>query len=125
MSVCRICLGETSGREEYHPRCLRQLFGTTKRPTLNIEIGKLHTAALAMVGHTSLSGIQKKISVTLASDRETLQVASAGGRYLLKSQTGTYPSLPENEHVTTRLAELVGIEVVGARIDIHEDRYGA
>lgn len=30
---------------------------------------------------------------------------------MLKPQTGTYPALPENEHVTTQLAKLVGIEV--------------
>ncbi len=64
-----------------------------------------------MVGHTSLSGIQKKISVNLAADRETLQVAAEGGRYILKPQTDTYPALPENEHVTTRLAQLADIEV--------------
>ncbi|OYV76315.1 MAG: hypothetical protein B7Z74_00600, partial [Deltaproteobacteria bacterium 21-66-5] len=80
-------------------------------PKLDIEVSKLHTAALAMVGHTSLSGVQKKISVNLSADRETLQVAAEGGRFLLKPQTGTYPALPENEQVTTRLAQLVGTEV--------------
>jgi serine/threonine-protein kinase HipA len=99
------------GDDAYHPRCLRVLFGTTKVPTLDIETSKLHTAALAMVGHTSLSGIQKKISVNLSTDRATLQVAAVGGRYVLKPQTGTYPALPENEHLTTQLARLVEIEV--------------
>lgn len=109
--ACRICLGEIEGEDEYHPRCLRALFGTAKVPTLDIETSKLHTAALAMVGHTSLSGIQKKISVNLSADRATLQVAALGGRYVLKPQTGTYPALPENEHVTTQLARLVDIDV--------------
>jgi serine/threonine-protein kinase HipA len=109
--ACRICLGDVAGDGDYHPRCLRALFGTTKAPTLDLEISKLHTAALAMVGHTSLSGIQKKISVNLSADRATLQVAAVGGRYVLKPQTGTYPALPENEHVTTQLAKLVDIEV--------------
>jgi len=109
--ACRICLGEIEGDDDYHPRCLRALFGTTKTLTLDIETSKLHTAALAMVGHTSLSGIQKKISVNLSADRATLQVAAVGGRYVLKPQTGTYPALPENEHVATQLARLVGIEV--------------
>lgn len=108
--ACRICLQDIKD-DDYHPRCLRSLFGSAKVPHLDIEISKLHTAALAMVGHTSLSGIQKKISVNLAADRETLQVAAEGGRYILKPQTGTYPALPENEHVTTRLAQLVEIEV--------------
>jgi serine/threonine-protein kinase HipA len=114
MSVCCICLETTRGDAEYHPRCVKSLFGATKIPTLDIEVSKLHTAALAMVGHTSLSGIQKKISVNLGVDRETLQVAAEGGLYILKPQTGTYPALPENEHVTTRLAQLVGIETAPA-----------
>lgn len=109
--VCHICLGMVRGEKDYHDRCLRGLFRTSKVPTLDIEVSKLHTAALAMIGHTSLSGIQKKISVNLAADRATLQVAAEGGRYILKPQTESYPSLPENEHLTTRLAQLVEIEV--------------
>jgi serine/threonine-protein kinase HipA len=108
--ACRICLG-TIAEGDYHPRCLRKLFGSATVPHLDIETSKLHTAALAMVGHTSLSGIQKKISVNLSADRATLQVAAERGRYILKPQTGTYPALPENEHVTTCLARLVDIEV--------------
>lgn len=109
--VCRICLENTRGESDYHARCLRSLFGSAKVPHLDIELGKLHTAALAMVGHTSLSGIQKKISIGLSADRETLQVEAEGGLYILKPQTETYPFLPENEHITTQLAKLVGIEV--------------
>ncbi len=109
--VCRICLGQVLSENDYHPRCLRNLFRTAKIPQLDIALGKLHVAALAMVGHTSLSGIQKKISVNLGPGRATLRVAAEGGRYILKPQTETFPALPENEHVTTCLAKLAGIEV--------------
>jgi serine/threonine-protein kinase HipA len=109
--ICRICLGDVGGESDYHARCARALFGSAKAPHLDIEVSKLHTAALAMVGHTSLSGAQKKISVNLSADRETLQVAAERGRYILKPQTETYPSLPENEHLTTRLAQLVDLDV--------------
>lgn len=109
--VCRICLGDAPDSADYHPRCLRKLFKSSKVPKLDVELRKLHIAALAMVGHTSLSGIQKKISVNLEPRRATLRVAAEGGRYILKPQTDTYPSVPENEHVTTHLAELVGIDV--------------
>ncbi len=47
--VCRICLGDLPGDDDYHPRCLRNLFRTSKVPQLDIEISKLHIAALAMV----------------------------------------------------------------------------
>lgn len=109
--ICRICLEDIPGADDYHPRCLKRLFNTSKVPTLDMEISKLHLAALEMVGHTSLSGIQKKIAVNLAPSRATLRVAAEGGLYILKPQTGTYPAVPENEHITTRLAQLVDIQV--------------
>lgn len=109
--ACRICLESVNDGELYHARCVRSLFGSARPPSLEIEIGRLHTVALAMVGHTSLSGAQKKISVNLSADRETLQVAAGAGRFILKPQTEAYPALPENEHVTTRLAQLAGIDV--------------
>lgn len=111
MNACKVCLESVRGESAYHDRCLRALFGKGKVPTLDIEVSKLHTAALAMVGHTSLSGIQKKISVNLSADRETLTVAAEGGLYILKPQAGTYPALPENEHVTTLIAKGTGIDV--------------
>ncbi|GMU84038.1 MAG: hypothetical protein AMXMBFR47_39080 [Planctomycetota bacterium] len=108
--ACRICLKPVRERD-YHVACLRALFGVARVPQLDISLAKLHTAGLAMVGRSSLSGVQKKISVTLTTDRETLQVAADGGRYILKPQTETFPALPENEHVTTCLAKLVEIEL--------------
>lgn len=108
---CRICLEDVPNDTDYHPQCARALFETATAPIFEMELAQIHTAALAMVGRTSLSGVQKKISVNLSADRKTLQVAASGGRYILKPQTETFPALPENEHVTTRLAQLAEIEV--------------
>jgi serine/threonine-protein kinase HipA len=108
MTPCRVCLGDVPDDERYHPRCLRELFGAPTVPAIDIELAKLHTAALAMVGHTSLSGIQRKISLQLTG-RATLQVAAEGGRYILKPQAATFPWLPENEHVTMRIAGSAGV----------------
>ena len=107
---CLVCL-EAVHDGEYHGRCLKELFGIGRPPEADVELSKLHTLALAMVGHTSISGVQRKISVGLVADRLTLQVALAGGRYILKPQAGTFPELPENEHVTMRLARGFGIEI--------------
>lgn len=108
---CRVCLGELPATaSDYHPRCVRGVFGSGRVPALDLETGKLHTAALAMVGTTSLSGVQKKISLGLSTDRKTLQVAAGGVRFILKPPTDVYPALPENEHLCTRLARLAKIE---------------
>jgi serine/threonine-protein kinase HipA len=107
---CMICLGDLPNGL-YHPACVRRLFGTTTVPDVDLDVAKLHTTALAMVGRVSLSGIQRKVSLGFATDRLTLQVATAQARYILKPQAGTFPNLPENEHVTMRLAQLWGLEL--------------
>lgn len=108
---CLACLLPIPEGTDYHPRCLTKLFGVSKVPEIPIELAKLHTLALAMVGHTALSGIQRKVSLGLTGKSSTLQVAVEGARYILKPQSQAYPFLPENEHLTMRLAELVGIDV--------------
>jgi serine/threonine-protein kinase HipA len=64
-----------------------------------------------MVGRTSLSGVQRKISVNLSADKQTLQVALGRSAFILKPQSSAYPQLPENETVTMRIAEALGVEV--------------
>jgi serine/threonine-protein kinase HipA len=64
-----------------------------------------------MVGHTSLSGVQRKISMLLEKESRTLLVATDGGQFILKPQAQTFPALPENEHVCMRIAERVGIQI--------------
>jgi len=80
-------------------------------PLVDVELGKLHTMALAMVGRTSLSGVQRKLSLGLDSKRMTLQVEVEWRRYILKPPSEAFPALPENELVTMRLADLFDIEV--------------
>jgi len=75
-----------------------------------VDLAKLHTLALAMVGRTSLSGIQRKISLGLSADRMTLQLTAEGARYILKPQSQAYPALPENEHLAMQLAAASGLE---------------
>jgi serine/threonine-protein kinase HipA len=111
VAVCWACLKNVTDEVRYHPKCLRELFGIARVPVVDVELAKLHTLALAMVGHTSLSGIQRKVSMSLESEARTLRVAAEGGHFILKPEAQTFPYLPENEHVTMRLAEAVGIEI--------------
>ena len=110
---CLVCLADlrSEGESEYHPRCAKALFGSTRVPTIDLELARLHTVAQAMVGHTSLSGIQRKVSVGLTADRATLRVAMEKGHFILKPQAQVFPSLPENEHVTMRIAVAAGLQV--------------
>jgi serine/threonine-protein kinase HipA len=110
--VCLACLRPLEdGVQEYHRACLRALFDADAVPEIDVEVAKLHTVGLAMAGKTSLSGVQRKVSLGLSMDRSTLQVAVTPGRYILKPRAETFPELPENELLTMRLAAEVGLEV--------------
>lgn len=121
MAACWACLKPAPDGVRYHPKCLRELFGSAQVPMVKVELAKLHTLALAMVGHTSLSGIQRKVSLSLESEPRTLRVAAEGGHYILKPQAQTFPHLPENEQVTMRIAESVGIDIPACALVELED----
>ncbi len=106
---CSICLRDIEGEGEQHDRCLKDLFGKPILPSIEVDVARLHTLALAMVGRVTLSGVQRKISLTLGTGKTTLQLDVGPGRYILKPQAQTFPALPENEHLTMRLADLLGI----------------
>lgn len=111
MEACWACLEHVLDGVRYHPKCLREIFGIAHVPVVDVELAKLHTLALTMVGHTSLSGVQRKVSLSLGSEARTLRVAAEGGHFILKPEAQTFPYVPENEHVTMRLAEAVGIDI--------------
>ena len=118
MAQCLICLSPaarhlspSTGASTYHPRCLKRLFGAPSLPQLDLDRRRLTTIALAMAGQMSISGVQEKVSLVLAAGGTKLAVAARGGHYLLKPQASTFPHLPENEHLTMRLASLVKIAV--------------
>ena len=112
MSTCLSCLRPLAAGDGYHAKCVRALFDARRPPAVvDVDLAKLHTLALAMVGRQSLSGVQRKVSVGLTADKQTLQVALGDSQYILKPQSATYPELPQNELLTMRIAELTGVQI--------------
>lgn len=109
-NACLICLRPTTGAAEHHPACSESLFGTPTLPILDLDLAELNSAAVDMVGKMSISGVQEKVSLSLSEDRTSLWVVQSGGRYILKPEPRGFPGLPQNEHLTMRLASLVRIE---------------
>lgn len=66
--------------------------------------------AKAMASKISIQGVQPKLSARLSITDESFEIVAHQGKYILKPQTEDYPELPENEDLTMRLAESVGIE---------------
>jgi serine/threonine-protein kinase HipA len=111
-AACLACL-EPLGNDggAHHKRCLRTLFGVDQVPEIDVDLAKLHTVGLAMAGKTSLSGVQRKVSLGMTTDRATLQVALQPGLFILKPDSTAFPHLPANELLSMRLGELVGLRI--------------
>ncbi len=66
----------------------------------------------------AVPGVQAKLSMTLV--KETVEksgsrltvVGALGGQFIFKPPSARFPEMPENEHVTMRIAEAFGIRVV-------------
>jgi len=116
MSKCLYCYKELEeGQQDYHPQCARKFFGTAKAPLLEYTRNDLDgLAAQVIESQTSLTGVQPKLSLNINRHEGTARLTIVGlwGDFIFKPQTVQYPELPENEHLTMRMAEAARIKVV-------------
>lgn len=112
MTACAICLGDDPDEGLYHGRCLEGLFGAALVPDLDFDLTSFPAEVRATHDQISVSGVQRKALVTLSADRRALVLADRGASlYILKPQTERYPNVPENEHLTMRIAGELGLLV--------------
>lgn len=71
---------------------------------------QLKEAAIRAV-KMSIQGVQPKLSARLSTAESSFIIVDTGGNYILKPQNNYYPQLPENENLTMKLAEIIGLEV--------------
>ena len=116
MAKCLYCYQETDG-EDFHPKCAKKIFGTTKIPILPYtrqNIGALATEIIK--SRTTVTGVQAKLSMELSKGGKNLPdrftIVGLWGGYILKPKSDKYPFLPENEDLTMHLAEIAKIETV-------------
>lgn len=64
----------------------------------------------AMMAKLSISAAQPQFNVTLNVPEETFELSDIASTFHLKSQSLFWSALPENEDLTMRLAQLVGLE---------------
>lgn len=110
---------ETSGPSDFHKRCSLEFFGTEKPPQLEYSLDQMVDLAKHVVERSiAVPGVQPKLSLSLVSDslaeeggRLTV-VGALGGNYILKPPSENFPELPQNEHLTMRIAEVFGIRTV-------------
>ena len=121
MSKCLFCYQALKDDEiDFHPKCSKKIFGTAEVPLLNYTLDEMETLAKEII-ETSISvpGVQPKLSLGFIKEKLAdgtkgrLTVLEAlGGQFILKPQNKTFLEMPENEHLTMKLAELLRIQTV-------------
>ncbi|MFN4811927.1 MAG: HipA domain-containing protein [Bacteroidota bacterium] len=121
MSKCLYCYKELGANDtgDYHAKCIKAFYGTNSAPALPYQLEEMEKLAKEAVELSiTVPGVQPKIS--LGWIKSTLEDGHNGrltimdaleGLYILKPQNTQYEQMPENEHISMKLAELFKIEV--------------
>lgn len=100
------------GEALYHEKGLRLLSPVLKDlALLDFTADELRMEAMRRASKMSIQGVQPKLSAILNIKAGRFEIADKNGRYILKPQHYFFPELPENEDLSMRLADLIGIEV--------------
>ena len=114
---CLYCYKELKDEVDFHQKCTMTFFGTKEAPKLSYTYDQMSELAKNVVERSvSVPGVQAKLSMSLVNEtrdnysRLTV-VGALGGNYIFKPPMN-FPEMPQNEHVTMRIAEAMGIKVV-------------
>jgi serine/threonine-protein kinase HipA len=116
---CLYCYQPLEGEADFHEKCCVEFFGSSHPPKITYTIDQMTELAKHVVEHSiSVPGVQPKLSMSVVKEaRENTGtrltvVGALGGQYIFKPPSDQFPEMPENEHVTMRMAETFGIGVV-------------
>lgn len=121
--VCWACLDPIAPRSSdapdapeaapprYHPACSEALFGTATPPRIDLDSVAVHGWADEHSGRLSISGFQPKAPAALSPDGGHLVLVESGSTHILKPAHAQHQHIPQNEHLTMRLARRAGIVV--------------
>jgi serine/threonine-protein kinase HipA len=111
MNRCPITYLECS-ENRYSEKGLKLLSPTLKSLSLlDYTAEELRAEAMQRASKMSIQGVQPKLSAILNIKNGLFEIVDKDGRYILKPQHQIFPELPQNEDLTMRLAESIGIEI--------------
>jgi serine/threonine-protein kinase HipA len=115
MNKCLYCYQSLAdGEKDFHQKCAKQFFGVNEAPTLDFGKDDLKTIAQQIVIRSvAVTGVQAKLSLALEKinkHNSRLTIVGLWGDFILKPPSEYFTQLPENEHLTMKMAKLCGIE---------------
>lgn len=94
-------------------------FGARTPPDIDYSMDQMNELAKQVVERSiAVPGVQPKLSMSLVNKvteqagKRLIVVGALGGQYIFKPPSEHFPGMPQNEHVTMRIAESFDIRVV-------------
>ncbi len=116
---CLYCYQPLATSGDFHEGCAKRFFGTSEAPTINHSLAEMSELAKRIVERSvAVAGVQPKLSMSVFRDKTVgaknrlTVVGALGGNFIFKPPSEHFREMPENEHVTMRIAEAFGINVV-------------
>jgi len=113
---CLYCYQNLTTETDYHEKCSLNFFGTKQAPKLEYTFDQMSELAKNVVERSvSVPGVQPKLSMSFnqeTKDQRLTVVGALGGNYIFKPPSLEFPEMPQNEHLTMRLAEYLKIKTV-------------
>ena len=112
---CLYCYNPVESGQDFHKKCSLAFFGVFPPPRIGYTLDQMDELAKNIVERRiSVPGVQPKLSMGLIkkTDKRLTVTGVLGGQYIFKPPSDKYPEMPENEHLTMRIAEAFGIRVV-------------
>lgn len=110
MNRCPITY-ETCDERLYSEKGLKLLSPVLKElDILHFSAEELRFEAMIRATKMSIQGVQPKLGATLNIKEGRFDLVDKNGKFILKPQHPVFPELPQNEDITMRLAETIGID---------------
>lgn len=121
MKKCLYCYQSLNDVEiDFHPKCVKLFFGMNRAPVLPFKQNELEKLAqLSVKESITVPGVQPKLSLGWIKDKMgkgaewRLTILDAlDGNFILKPQHSDFTQIPENEHLSMKLAQLFKLDTV-------------
>ncbi len=115
---CLYCYKPLEAGLDFHEKCSLEFFGTSTPPVIEYSLNQMDELAKNIVERSiAVPGVQAKLSMSIvrgAMERSSTRltvVGALGRQYIFKPPAVRFPEMPQNEHVTMRIAQAFGIKV--------------
>lgn len=104
--------------EDFHEHCSLDFFGSKEQPDFSYSLEQMDELAKNVIERSiAVPGVQPKLSLTMVNSalddgkngRLTV-VGALGGNYIFKPPSSIFAEMPQNEHLTMRMAETFGMK---------------